>query len=408
MDIPINDANLSQYKAYMNMENSVSEAFTKISDSLVDDVIKGLAVTDEGSKALGLEALKNPMLESLSSLSDSLSEVLSGSNKTDLSNEINALLKDAKELNISLNDTEKLLSSLDDGKGLATDVLKAFVNDITSEKSFLPTEMPNSEETAETAAANANGEVKEAETLPGKENMPQIKGGNLPLGENATENVSRDVLADISKLFEKDSVKELFNKAFSSNWSLDVEKLKDKAEVKQLYEKLFNDTKNLLNALNESTEKFTGAKEGINNLRENIEFMNDLNHYVPYIQIPFHNDENSANSELYVFKNKKNLAAADGELSAFIHLDMSNLGPTDVLVKLRDRHITTNFTMKDEDTLIFIEHHLDYLDKRLNEKGYSFDANVSVKKDEVSPIMRMLEDNERHLLFSDTSFDARV
>ena len=127
-----------------------------------------------------------------------------------------------------------------------------------------------------------------------------------------------------------------------------------------------------------------------------------------YIQIPFHNDENSANSELYVFKNKKNLAASDGELSAFIHLDMANLGPTDVLVKMRDMHITTNFTMKDEDTLIFIEHHLDYLDKRLNEKGYSFEASVSTKKDEVSPIMRMLEDNERHLLFSDTSFDARV
>ncbi len=409
MDIPINDANLSQYKAYMNMENSVSEAFSKISDSLIDDVIKGLLVTDESAEQLGFEALKNPMFDALSNLTDSLSEVLSGNQKIDVSKDISALISDAKELNITLNNTETLLSSLDEGKGSVGDVLKAFVSDITSESSFVTANEVQTEENAENSGnMNVSVEAKEALSVPEKEIGALIKNENTAVNDNPAENNIRDVLGDISRLFEKDSVKDLFNKVFSSNWSLDVDKLKDKAEVKHLYEKLFNDTRNLLNAINESAEKFTGAKEGINNLRENIEFINDLNHYVPYIQIPFHNDENSANSELYVFKNRKNLASSDGELSAFIHLDMSNLGPTDVLVKMRDMHITTNFTMKDEDTLIFIEHHLDYLDKRLNEKGYSFEASVSTKKDEISPITRMLAENERHLLFSDTSFDARV
>ena len=136
MDIPINDANLSQYKAYMNMENSVSEAFSKISDSLIDDVIKGLLVTDESAEQLGFEALKNPMFDALSNLTDSLSEVLSGNQKIDLSKDISALISDAKELNITLNNTETLLSSLDEGKGSIGDVLKAFVSDITSESSF--------------------------------------------------------------------------------------------------------------------------------------------------------------------------------------------------------------------------------------------------------------------------------
>ena len=409
MDIPINDANLSQYKAYMNMENSVSEAFSKISDSLIDDVIKGLLVTDESAEQLGFEALKNPMFDALTNLTDSLSEVLSGNQKIDVSKDISALISDAKELNITLNNTETLLSSLDEGKGSVGDVLKAFVSDITSESSFFAANEVQTEENAENSGnINVSVEAKEALSVPDKEIGALIKNENTAVNDNPAENNIRDVLGDISRLFEKDSVKDLFNKVFSSNWSLDVDKLKDKAEVKHLYEKLFNDTRNLLNAINESAEKFTGAKEGINNLRENIEFINDLNHYVPYIQIPFHNDENSANSELYVFKNRKNLASSDGELSAFIHLDMSNLGPTDVLVKMRDMHITTNFTMKDEDTLIFIEHHLDYLDKRLNEKGYSFEASVSTKKDEISPITRMLAENERHLLFSDTSFDARV
>lgn len=409
MDIPINDANLSQYKAYMNMENSVSEAFSKISDSLIDDVIKGLLVTDESAEQLGFEALKNPMFDALSNLTDSLSEVLSGNQKIDVSKDISALISDAKELNITLNNTVTLLSSLDEGKGSVGDVLKAFVSDITSESSFVAANEVQTEENAENSGnINVSVEAKEALSVPEKEIGALIKNENTAVNDNPAENNIRDVLGDISRLFEKDSVKDLFNKVFSSNWSLDVDKLKDKAEVKHLYEKLFNDTRNLLNAINESAEKFTGAKEGINNLRENIEFINDLNHYVPYIQIPFHNDENSANSELYVFKNRKNLASSDGELSAFIHLDMSNLGPTDVLVKMRDMHITTNFTMKDEDTLIFIEHHLDYLDKRLNEKGYSFEASVSTKKDEISPITRMLAENERHLLFSDTSFDARV
>ncbi len=165
----------------------------------------------------------------------------------------------------------------------------------------------------------------------------------------------------------------------------------------------------IANTLSEANSKNSPAvNESINNLNENLNFMSDINHYVPYIQIPFHSNGNMNNSELYVYTNRKNMAHSDGEISAFIHLDMDNLGPTDVLVKMYGEKVSTNFTIKDEDTLIFLELRMDFLKNRLDAKGYSFDCKVSAGKNDKSPMEQMLYETGTHLVLQDTSFDARV
>ena len=391
MNIDVNPTSISQYQAYLNMENSVTSAFSTIADSMLSDLNNALVL--EGSERFAEDPVaalsqNTEVIDELNAVLDRLTEsgkAVDGA----LEDDIKTLINDAHEAGIALPGLE---GAENEGRKSYLNILKSVMTDIKEPQAYVP---------AETTVA-------EAEISHENESKPVLFNLSKENPLTPETPVNTEIRPDLAEFLNKESVKGLFKKALTSNWSLNVDELKDKAEVRALYDKLFSETKSMMDALSQSSEKFSATREGLMNLRENMEFMHDMNQYVPYIQIPFHNDENSANSELYVFTNKKNFAAGDNELSAFIHLDMEHLGPTDVYVKMRDMNITTNFTMKDEDTLIFMEHHMDFLERRLAEKGFSLETELKVGKDEKSPLEKMLSDNERHLVLTETSFDARV
>lgn len=78
-------------------------------------------------------------------------------------------------------------------------------------------------------------------------------------------------------------------------------------------------------------------------IKSNIDFMNDLNKNMTYFQMPLRFSQSDANGELYVFTNKKALAQGTDNVSALLHLDMENLGPVDVFVRLNKKNVSTNF-----------------------------------------------------------------
>ena len=67
------------------------------------------------------------------------------------------------------------------------------------------------------------------------------------------------------------------------------------------------------------------------------------------------------NSELYVYTNKKELNDKDAPLSALLHLDMENLGPIDVMVKLQAKNVHTDFSMSDDKSFELIMNNIDSL-----------------------------------------------
>lgn len=387
MDIPVTNDSLNQYKAYMSMENSVVAAFDTITGDLLTDMADKLKSMDPASLN---GAIPGDVLNDLSKIAESLSGGGNPANVFFGEEEIASLINDAHEAGITLPSFE---DNAEISRMNPAEAFKLLLNDISDPKAYI------------------SEEIKPADTGERPNdifNLNQQNDRSLnPQVTNQTQAADLNPFASVAELMSKDSVKDAFKKVLGSQWSVESEKLSDKTEIRNLYDRLYNQTKNILDILNSNPEK-NPAKDSINNLRQNLEFMNDLNNYVPYVQIPFHTENGYNNSELYVYTNKKNLAAKDGEVSAFIHLDMEHLGPTDVYVKMSDLHVSTNFTVKDEDTLIFLEHHLDFLEKRLEKKGYSFEANVSADKDKVSPIEQVLSANEQHLYLQDTSFDARV
>lgn len=369
LNIPRTEENIQQFKAYLNMENSVVDSFSEISEELssvitdklsllfskADDVLLNQASFKEIAESAFQDSFVNPSVpktlsEGLDSLINNLFREMGLENKPET--------QDINLPSTNLNNEDAVQSSIIPAK------------DQTTAKSLFEQLLNN----------------------PGAEE-PGDK--NILINRNFSEGL-------------KPVIKDFISKAFDLNFSIKQDSPDKKGDIKNLYSRLYDESHKLLSMIKDSLPKESPLTASVNNLSNNIDFMESLNHFIPYVQIPLSRDGATKNSELYVFKNGKSLSSKDSELTAFVHLDTDNLGPTDVFVKLNGDHVSTNFRLEKEEYLDFIESNIHYLNKRLSDKGYSFSCDVKLSDGASSPIEEMLNKTSPHLMVADISFDARV
>lgn len=177
------------------------------------------------------------------------------------------------------------------------------------------------------------------------------------------------------KLFSGKEYQKVLEYEIKQQWTLKPEEIKGDA-VKHLYEKMENQMQKMQELVQESGQSNTSLAKAVSNLQGNIEFMNQINNAYHYVQIPLRMSNQNAHGDLFVYTNKSGVDRPDGELSAFLHLDMDNLGATDVSVRMKDRKVHTNFYLEDEKSYDLIEEHMAELMQRLQEKGYSCTVQV--------------------------------
>lgn len=179
----------------------------------------------------------------------------------------------------------------------------------------------------------------------------------------------------VKKLFSGKEYQKVLEYEVKQQWTLKPEEIKGDA-VKHLYEKMENQMQKMQELVQESGQSNTSLAKAVSNLQGNIEFMNQINNAYHYVQIPLRMSNQNAHGDLFVYTNKSGVDRPDGELSAFLHLDMDNLGATDVSVRMKDRKVHTNFYLEDEKSYDLIEEHMAELMQRLQEKGYSCTVQV--------------------------------
>lgn len=192
------------------------------------------------------------------------------------------------------------------------------------------------------------------------------------------------------KLFSGKEYQKVLEYEVKQQWTLKPEEIKGDA-VKHLYEKMENQMQKMQELVQESGQSNTSLAKAVSNLQGNIEFMNQINNAYHYVQIPLRMSNQNTHGDLFVYTNKSGVDRPDGELSAFLHLDMDNLGATDVSVRMKDRKVHTNFYLEDEKSYDLIEEHMAELMQRLQEKGYSCTVQVenqSGKKNLVEDFMQ--------------------
>lgn len=144
--------------------------------------------------------------------------------------------------------------------------------------------------------------------------------------------------------------------------------------------KVMEDVENVL----KSSKADNDLAKNMSDIKSNIDFMNDLNKNMTFFQMPLKFSDSEGNGDLYVFTNKKSLANNPDEVSAMLHLDMPNLGSVDVYVKLNHTNVSTNFILETEELLDFVYAHIDELNERLKQLGYSthFEMTLSNKEND--------------------------
>lgn len=468
LDIPINDANIASYEAFKNYENMVSEGIGDIAGSAME-LYGELAAANEAEGFEFLHDLTNVITGSGSETQAVVAETadaamnIAGENqgKTALLNEqVNdSASADAQGKVVIKSDSAdviKLTDGLTDdaaviqnGKAVEGAESKAAVFSETADEisSWLKSGSKSADESAavsETAAKNPQAEVQNAQSTENAasqlknelvtllknngapeslinhvKDMPADANGMLKLTDEFLKAYKEDpglldkglLRADIKKLLSSPEFKNTVAEAMKGNLSLTPEQVSSKTEVMNLYNRLDAQVKDLTAMLNQIAKPESQMMMDLGQMNQNLDFMNQMNQTMQYIQLPLKMAGGEATGDLYVYSDKKSLARQDGTVSALLHLDMKYLGKMDIYTAINSaNNVSTKFYLEDESMIDFIAEHIDTLNERLEKRGYSVRSELKTREDlkNTGGGERPMKDPTSSNTISLQSFDVRA
>ena len=249
--------------------------------------------------------------------------------------------------------------------------------------------------------------------------LEQVLGQTTPekeqidlMGQLLRRGISEQNKDLLQALVDSPAAKKLLTDQFAKQWTITPEQVQDPKEVENLYHRLGKQLRGISEALENIGETQTNAYQSSSNMNQNLDFLNQLNHMYSYVQLPLKLQQGEAHGDLYVYTRKRNLADKDEPITALLHLDMEHLGPLDVYVSMQNQKVGTKFTVADDETLDFLEEHMDILTQRLEKRGYQISVQTSVKEDgdskDNSGINPILKNASPGMLIQARGFDVRT
>ena len=369
LDIPITTEMVAQFENYMDDSNAVHKA--------LDSFISELPATMAG-KDMPVEQLKAFDSQLLSIIADGMEQSVSAGNEAgtaQASMEVNTVAVEQSAQNVS--------SSQNTG----AEVITGAENTVSAEQ------MAMVEDGAEAGQVTANASPAE-NVNPSTEKVLQLLhnlfGDTGITAEDSSarllnklssfilngENVSKEAL---NELFSSKDMQQFLRAELENQMYLKPEDVADGDKVKKLYERLESKTQSLESLLMNAGLKDTPLAQTVANVQGNVDFMNQLNQTYTYVQIPLKMSGQNASGQLYVYTNKKDLADPERDLTAFLHLDMDNLGSTDVSVRMHRKDVDTKFYMDSDESYALVKAHMPELEARLRNKG--FNAKIYVENE---------------------------
>ena len=197
----------------------------------------------------------------------------------------------------------------------------------------------------------------------------------------------------LRKLFSAKGYQALLKEVMQQEWTLKPQDLKSGHKVAELYDRLSRQMGQIEQLAKQAGMDTGRLSQAASQVRDNIEFMHQINQAYTYVQIPLKLANQNAHSDLYVYTNKRNLKKKEGELSAFLHLELEHLGSTDVSIKMLDNNVTTKFYLSDHAAYELIEAHLPKLQERLSKLGYHCSISIENREEKVDFVEDFLQKN---------------
>ncbi len=381
LGIEINQVNAAQFENYANDKQAITIAM----DSLIDELPNALSAED-----LSMYKLVTQARDILNIVTEGLPEEAFISNEDADMSQYEAIMRDnqsalvvKKHFNIA-----ELFESLNSVSGESQDIQ-------TTQKINNSSVIDNIFLQGNEAKSNTIGFIlsdKQIEELNEQVRMllPNLQENNISLysEDSSVVGILNDIKSMLENtpanagtlrhLFSGEAFKLMLKEALEQQWMIkpgDLEKNPKKLDG--LYDKIEKQIINMENILKTSGVVNPKAEALADNIRGNIEFMNQINEAYTYMQVPLRMNEGNASGQLYVYTNKKSISDPDKELSAFLHLDLEYLGGTDVSIKMLHRKVTTNFYLDSDESYAMVKQFLPVLEKRLQDKGYNCELTVN-------------------------------
>lgn len=459
LGLPIDEQNIKQYESFKNYEGQIAEGFKDTAESamsLYDELM------NEGDGAEGMKFISRftdiitkdmPERFEETALKEEAAVTEKGAENTAVKADAGATDKTAVEAE-TLKQTVN--PGAEEGGRVFSEVRSQLAGELDSILAKDPAQLKDGEkpaaenedgknvtaekEIAEKAAAddkNASAAVKGGDPQSLKDNLVQLlkdSGASEKLisdmkrmtdDPKAAVKLVNDILNKTSEgavknstfetglkdLLKSEIFKDTVKTVMKDNWTLRPEQVAEKSNVEQLYQKLGTQTREMLDLLNQIAKPESAMAQNLSNMENNLDFMNQMNQSMQWVQLPLKMNGSDATGDLYVYSDRKSLANKDGNVSAFLHLDMTHLGTVDVYAAINNNNkVSTKFYLESDEMIDFIAENIHILDERLQNRGYS--VNSEIKKhsdsDDGSKTVRSLTDTEKTVPIYTSSFDLRA
>ena len=393
-DIPVTQENITQFEAYKNAEG-------KLLDQM-KEIVKELSSMVENAETMQSLEKTGELFGKLKELFQTVGNQLEtpdGKITVTMSK-----MEDTGEMTQATQTSEKNIEVLNPG----------------SDKISGESVKPNQQNPQLDGKAVLNETIQTDNKIKSPENQQTDSKNtlheNLQINNKTNQPENQQVLnqsADRTVLEIKhqlsDEVKKI-ETAIKEKLLLTPEQLAEKGEkaVKELYENITKAADRMTELLEASGEGKSKLMTAAGDLKNNMNFMSDLNEMAAYVQLPVKLNGREQTGELYVLSRKKNKSSKDGPLTAFLHLDMEYLGATDIKVSLVNGKVSTKFTLDNDASIKLVEVHLPELKKRLEELGYSVSLSVDEITEKKLPFEKILEAEKPTQNIKRFSFDVRA
>ena len=382
LGIEVNDGNLTQLEHYQNLEYKLSEGIREV----VGDIGKLYAAIIEDAEGTGQSTA---LIKAGDFMERIISFLVEGSNDS-VREKLTFLQNPAKEKSFLSGENREALQNggvLEKANGVAEVVGQEKMsgsNHTTELLTFMRRLEGLSEEQL---VRNIQKDLKQGEM--DVNILKELLFSDQGIGK-------RFLLESKDKIYRSEEFNTFLKDTLQNEWSLTPEELTEDGKVKEFYQKLLQRGEQLSRLMEHvSTQNQTSTGNSLQNIRENVEFINQMNQMFQYVQLPLKLSGSQAQGELYVYTNKRNLAKKDGMLTAILHLDMEYLGNVDVNITLdtNTEQVTTRFYMEEE-TVTLLEEHMEELTERLMKKGYQSQAYFE-KRESEKTVFERIEDQAR-------------
>lgn len=234
---------------------------------------------------------------------------------------------------------------------------------------------------------------------------PALLQNTLHLLQNVS--VADDV---IRQFLQQDGFQNVLSEVVKKAFSLNPKQMKEPKEIDELYESILKHTKSFEDAVASNGGNPKEFQQNFQNMRQNLQFMNELNQQMIYAQMPVKLSNKQANSELYVYADKRKLQQKKDGISVMLHLDMDHLGATDVKVTLTGSNVHARFYLNDQDSVDIVTENMKQLAKQLADRGFSL-TNEVVKRQPQESINKVVDeiiDENAERSIKRYTFDART